>query len=185
MELAQGMRIEKSGKKWIVRGQDKGWIFRKVFPRKWKAEVALNVFQEGGRVSDYWKAAREEQERRRSKQPKSGIHQRLARARELYPEGAVIPTSEPIVVCRQPGDWRKVQVTFDDLRHFHIDTVTGGVRAATPYPVLLARMWCDTIPEGTEFGHSWSHGPPPHEILVCITRSDNASIFLKLLSHVA
>lgn len=30
-----------------------------MFPTKWKAEVALEVFSEGGRVPDYWKKQRE------------------------------------------------------------------------------------------------------------------------------
>jgi len=51
--------IEKVGRKWVVKGKGNGWIFNKIFPTKWKAEVALEVFKEGGRVSDYWKKQRE------------------------------------------------------------------------------------------------------------------------------
>lgn len=52
-------RIVKVGRKWAVEGDSEGWVFKKKFPTKWKAEVALEVFKKGGRVSDYWKAARE------------------------------------------------------------------------------------------------------------------------------
>jgi hypothetical protein len=53
------MRIVKIRKKWVIEGDGKGWIFNKRFPTKWKATIALDVFKKGGRVSDYWKAARE------------------------------------------------------------------------------------------------------------------------------
>jgi len=50
----------KKGRKWIVEGKGNGWIFEKTFPAKWKAQIAMKVFKEGGRVSDYWERAREE-----------------------------------------------------------------------------------------------------------------------------
>jgi len=53
------MRIVKVEKKWKIEGEGKGWIFDRMFPTKWKAEVALEVFKEGGKVSDYWKKQRE------------------------------------------------------------------------------------------------------------------------------
>ena len=55
------MKVEKTGRKWLVKGDGEGWIFRRKFPTKWKANVALKVFNEGGRVSDYWERARQEQ----------------------------------------------------------------------------------------------------------------------------
>ena len=51
--------IVKVGRKWLIQGEGSGWIFNKKFPTKWKAEVALEVFKKGGRVSDYWKKQRE------------------------------------------------------------------------------------------------------------------------------
>lgn len=53
------MKIEKKGKKWIVKGDGKEWIYNKTFLTKWKAEVAVEVFKEGGRVSDYWNKLKE------------------------------------------------------------------------------------------------------------------------------
>ncbi len=53
------MKIVKVDNKWVIKGKGKGWIIDRIFSRKWKAEVALEVFNKGGRVSDYWKAARE------------------------------------------------------------------------------------------------------------------------------
>jgi len=52
------MRVVKTGGKWSVEGEGDGWIFKKTFPTKWKAVLALEVFQQGGRVSDYWERAR-------------------------------------------------------------------------------------------------------------------------------
>ena len=57
------MIIEKSGKKWAIIGEGEGWIFKRTFPTKWKAEIALEVFQDGGRVTDYWNKAREHRRR--------------------------------------------------------------------------------------------------------------------------
>ena len=58
------MRVEKSGRKWMVSGQGDEWVLKKEYPTKWKAELALRVWKEGGRVSDFWAAARKEKERR-------------------------------------------------------------------------------------------------------------------------
>lgn len=54
------MRVVKTGGKWSVEGEGDGWIFKKTFPTKWKAVLALEVFQQGGRVSGYWERARDE-----------------------------------------------------------------------------------------------------------------------------
>lgn len=42
----------------VVEGEGKGWVFNRTFSSKWKAELALDVFKKGGRVSDYWREAR-------------------------------------------------------------------------------------------------------------------------------
>jgi hypothetical protein len=52
------MEIVKVDRKWRINGGGEGWVFDRTFPMKWKAEIALEVFQEGGRVSDYWNKAR-------------------------------------------------------------------------------------------------------------------------------
>jgi len=58
------MEIVNIGRKWKVVGQGDGWIFRKTLPTKWKAVIAVRVFEQGGRVSDYWSEARKEAARR-------------------------------------------------------------------------------------------------------------------------
>lgn len=58
------MKLEKNGRKWVVKGDGEGWVFNRMFPTKWKAEAAVKVFKKGGRVSDYWVAARKLRPRR-------------------------------------------------------------------------------------------------------------------------
>lgn len=41
------MKLVKKGRKWVVEGDGEGWIFNKRFPTKWKAEIALRVFESG------------------------------------------------------------------------------------------------------------------------------------------
>jgi hypothetical protein len=53
------LRLAKEVRKWIIEGDGEGWIFHKKFPAKSKAEIAMRVFTDGGKVSDYWREARE------------------------------------------------------------------------------------------------------------------------------
>ncbi len=41
-----------------------------------------------------------------------------------------------------------------------------------PQPFIHVRVWCDQMIKG-ELAHSCRHGPPPHEILVCVVKRDN------------
>jgi hypothetical protein len=50
--------IVRRGRSWFIRPTRDGWVFHKSFPTRWKAELALEVWHQGGRVSDYWAAAR-------------------------------------------------------------------------------------------------------------------------------
>ncbi len=179
------MRVEKSGKKWMVSGQGDEWVLKKEYPTKWKAELALRVWKEGGRISDFWAAAREEKESRSDiaqEQASQTAHRRIESARRKYPDGAVIDDHQLITVRRQPNDWRATQVPFRELTDFHLTQVSGGLGAVTLHYGLYARMWCSSIPEDVEFAHSCKHGPPPHEILVVINRKDNEEIHDQLLS---
>ena len=45
--------IEKVGRKWKVVGSADEWIFRRVFNRKWKAKIAVEVYKSGGKWKDY------------------------------------------------------------------------------------------------------------------------------------
>jgi len=57
------MNLVRKGRKWLVEGEGKGWIFGRQFPAKWKALLAIEVYSKGGRVSDYWTATREHPKR--------------------------------------------------------------------------------------------------------------------------
>ena len=52
------MKVEKTGRKWIVIGAENTWAENRAFPTKWRAETAIKVIEDGGRVSDYQKEAR-------------------------------------------------------------------------------------------------------------------------------
>ena len=53
------MNLVRKGRKWFIEGDGQGWILNRRFPTKWKAQIAMEIFEKGGRVSDYYAAARE------------------------------------------------------------------------------------------------------------------------------
>jgi len=57
------MKLVRINSKWKVEGDGTGWIFKKSFPTKWQAELAMKVFQKGGPVSDYWKEKKNHRKR--------------------------------------------------------------------------------------------------------------------------
>jgi hypothetical protein len=59
------MKIVKRGSSYAVEGSGDGWLFNRTYPARWKAKLAIEVFKKGGRVSDYWREAREEADARR------------------------------------------------------------------------------------------------------------------------
>lgn len=76
-----------------------------------------------------------------------------------------------ITVRRHPQDWQTATYPIDRVFRPRWDTETGGVRRSTGRTYLFAYVLCD---EGMgELGHSCRHGPPPHEIKVCITKTGN------------
>jgi hypothetical protein len=90
--------------------------------------------------------------------------------------------SKPVKVCRHPGTGVYVSVPFYALGHFHFRDESGGVQRRSGRPFLYARMSCRWIPEDAYFfGHSCTHGPPPHDILVCITQVANSKALYRKL----
>lgn len=55
----------KVGGSWAIEPKGVGWVFERTYPTRWKANLALTVWLQGGRPSDYFAAAREESEARR------------------------------------------------------------------------------------------------------------------------
>jgi len=82
-------------------------------------------------------------------------------------------TRDVVAVRRQWDDWREIDVPVSELTDFHLRYHGGGVGRGHRWPMLYARMWCSSIPAGAEFPHSCTHGNPPHEIVVCITKACN------------
>ena len=51
------MKLVKVRRKWawVTEPPEQGWVFNKLFPTKWKAEIAKNVALKGGKPRDCWK----------------------------------------------------------------------------------------------------------------------------------
>lgn len=75
------------------------------------------------------------------------------------------------------------EAPVDALWDFHFRNEAGGVCRAMPRAFLYAHVWCDHLTAGA-FGHVCGADPPPHDLLVCILRNDNAALYEDLLSRV-
>ena len=105
------MKLVKKGRKWIVEGDGEGWIFNKRFPTKWKAEIALRAFENGVRVSDYWKEARRYAESRPAIEPKH-VLKKLESALEEIRE--LDPTCDEIEEFGKDAGYGIVTITEDE-----------------------------------------------------------------------
>ena len=88
-----------------------------------------------------------------------------------------------VVIRRQWNDWRQAEVHLEDLRHIHWDPISGGFVATAPQPFIHARVSCTDV-EG-DIAHSCLHGPPPHEIKVCVVKKDNSPEIYRSLLELA
>ena len=91
---------------------------------------------------------------------------------------------ETVWVRRQPTDSRIARYNVDDVGSLHWGLITGGVMAETTYPTLMGYVQCDGMLEG-ELAHSCLHGPPPHSIIIVITRRDNPPALYRRLANMA
>jgi len=78
---------------------------------------------------------------------------------------------DKIFVKREWGDWKIGRIDFDDIIELKWGRIAGGTRKMMPKSLIQAKVSCDRI-KG-EIGHSCMHGDGPHDILVCIVKSDN------------
>jgi hypothetical protein len=53
-------QLKRTGRNWKVGEYSEEWLFRRVYNRKWKAEIAIEVYMSGGRWRDYCERIREE-----------------------------------------------------------------------------------------------------------------------------
>jgi hypothetical protein len=90
---------------------------------------------------------------------------------------------DTIKIRRQWNDYRIAEVECSRLSHLHWDNRSGGVGAPAPQYFIHGYVWCNQY-EG-DLAHSCTHGEGPHEIKVCITKTDNEpKVFAKLKSIV-
>jgi len=90
--------------------------------------------------------------------------------------------AEPLVwVRRHYNDFQHAAYRLSDISGLHWDDVSGGVRARANRRYLHGYVLCDAMQEG-ELAHSCRHGPPPHRIKVCITKTGNKEVFSQLLA---
>ncbi len=91
---------------------------------------------------------------------------------------------ETLNVRRHWNDYRIAKVRLADFQSPHWDTMSGGVHAASPRPMVYGYIWCDQLLEG-ELGHSCTHGPAPHRIKVVVVKKDNSAAINRIVRDAA
>ena len=101
---------------------------------------------------------------------------RLLVALAGYPirRGARLGSGAPVRVRRDWNDHRIGTVRWSDLKNPRWDVISGGEQNPTPQPFIHAYVWCNKV--RGNIAHSCVHGPPPHNIKVCLVRKDNSKI---------
>ena len=77
-----------------------------------------------------------------------------------------------VQVRRDWNDHRVGRVQWSDLENPKWDTVAGGTQIESRRPFICAYVWCDKV--HGDIAHSCIHGPPPHNIKVCLMKRDNS-----------
>ena len=107
MSRGYAMEIVRKGRKWVVEGADDEWVGQRTFARKWLAELALTVFQQGGGVKEYWRQAVEMLEGNKMPWSQSEEIERLfAEIEELRPtryEMLAFAEDHRSIVTKVPG----------------------------------------------------------------------------------
>ncbi len=84
-----------------------------------------------------------------------------------------IRDENPLVTVRRHwNDWKLAKYRLANVHRPRWDTESGGVQKASPRRMLYAYVLCNAMESG-ELAHSCRHGPPPHEVKVCIVKKDN------------
>jgi len=89
-----------------------------------------------------------------------------------------------VTVRRSPRDWRRAKYLLENVSDLRWSYITGGVQTLTARKFLYGRVVCDKMAEG-ELAHSCTHGEGPHEIKVCILKTDNSRQVYNLLADQA
>jgi hypothetical protein len=85
-------------------------------------------------------------------------------------------------VRRQPGDWRLARYELGRISGLRWSFVGGGIQRRTQWHVY-GYVRCNEMIDG-RVAHSCRHGPPPHDIKVCVTKKYNEKIWPKILDIV-
>lgn len=93
--------------------------------------------------------------------------------------------SDKVLVRRQWNDGRTLAVPFDKIERLHMSNIAGGHGGRSPRPMVSGYVWCDLIPDGSDFPHSCEHGPPPHRIKVVVTSVDNPPSVMRAIKDAA
>lgn len=98
------MEIVKVHRKYVIKGDGNSWIFNKTFPTKWKAEMAVEVFKEGGTIKDYWKRKKPRENNPIYRKP---IHAYAIVEKALDEILQLNPTCDEIIAFSEnyPGTW--------------------------------------------------------------------------------
>jgi hypothetical protein len=90
----------------------------------------------------------------------------------------------PIVwVRRQFDDNRHAAYRLADVSSWHWSDMSGGVQHRANRYYLHGYVWCDAMIAG-KLAHTCRHGPPPHNIKVCVTKKGNEK-FWRAIEEVA
>jgi len=103
--------LTKVGRKWAIEGKGEGWVFNRMFPTKWKAEIALEVSKKGGRLSDYQAKAREQLEKRPKRIPSKAIAELEKALEEIK---SLDPTCEEIEEYGENAGYGVVTHTMEE-----------------------------------------------------------------------
>jgi hypothetical protein len=90
-----------------------------------------------------------------------------------------------LAVRRYPTNRRIGKVRLGDIRHIQWRSQSGGRRSRfMAQPFVFGLIPCTKIVEGS-IAHTCQHGPPPHEVLVCMCQKDNPKDLAVLMAHLA
>src|SRR5262249_7056213 len=87
-----------------------------------------------------------------------------------------------VSVRRQPDDWKIATYELQKISGLHVATGGGGVQRRSAMHVY-GYVLCDEMVNG-ELEHSCQHGPPPHQIKVCVTRKYNKRVWPQIIEIV-
>jgi hypothetical protein len=86
-------------------------------------------------------------------------------------------------VRRDPKNYKTAKYRLADVNQIDWDNVSGGVGGRAGQWFLYGHVQCDQMVEG-DLAHSGTHGDCPHEIKICILKTDNDSATYKRLMEI-